>query len=245
MMKKKEENQNNNKKKVIYFLFPIFVVVTIIELVFLLNTGTCNKELNGNSNEIKSIKEPNYDEEMTLGDILYNSTDVSYNNANSGLTSTNVKAAIDELYQMASTWINPNNNFGTPQYYAFGKYKGWCSSTDTKCNSYSDFPTTSTTPPSGKNVYAAIYADGEYGLCIKRNGIEHCFRGRNWIAEAQHMQKVFSGANDSYNFATTYINFFGSDFECSVNAKGRVYCGDLGTDALCLLDSTGYVDCRE
>ena len=104
------------------------------------------------------------------------SQSVYYNNSTSGATSTNVQGAIDELYTRSNTWINPMN-MGTPQYYAFGTYKGWC--TDTSCNSYADFPTTATTPPSGKNVYAAKYADGQYGVCIKRNGTEHCFRGRN------------------------------------------------------------------
>ena len=77
------------------------------------------------------------------------SQSVYYNNTNSGATSTNVQGALDELYTRASKWLNPND-MGTPQYYATtGKYKGWCSSTDTNCNSYADFPTTATTPPSG------------------------------------------------------------------------------------------------
>lgn len=173
------------------------------------------------------------------------SQSVYYNNSASGATSTNVQGAIDELYTRANTWINPNNNFGTPQYYAFGTYKGWCSSSDTNCNSYSDFPTTSTSAPSGKNVYAARYADGGYGVCINRNGTPHCFRGRNWIAEAQHIQKVFSGANDSCFDYSSDVTCYASDFGCDVYWDGSVYCYDLGANAYCSVDDSGYVMCDE
>ena len=168
---------------------------------------------------------------------------VTYDNTQSGLQSTDVQGAIDELYTKANTWINPNNNFGTPQYYAFGAYKGWCSSTDKNCNSFADFPATSTTPPSGKNVYGAKYADGGYGVCIKRNGKEHCFRGRNWIAEAQHVQKVFSDV--SCNVRSSYVSCIASDFSCGVYSNGTVDCDDLGTFADCGVDARGSVDCSE
>lgn len=171
------------------------------------------------------------------------SQSVYYNNSTSGATSTNVQGALDELYTKANTWINPNNNFGTPQYYAFGTYKGWCSDTDTNCNSYSNFPTRSTTPPSGKNVYAAKYADGGYGVCIKRNGTQHCFRGRNWIAEAQHVQKVFSDV--SCDVGLSYVNCSASDFYCNVYSLGYVDCYDSGSRAGCYVNDNGYVLCYE
>ena len=161
----------------------------------------------------------------------------------SGISSTNVQGAVDELYTRANTWINPNNNFGTPQYYAFGTYKGWCSITDTNCNSYADFPTTSTSAPSGKNVYATKYEYGGYGVCINRNGTPHCFRGRNWAYESQHVQKVFSGANDSCNVYSSNVSCIASDFSCDVNSYGSVHCNDGGTDANCRVDDRGYVSC--
>ena len=40
--------------------------------------------------------------------ILYASSDVSYDNTTSGLTSTNVQDALDELYTKANTRIDPN-----------------------------------------------------------------------------------------------------------------------------------------
>ena len=172
--------------------------------------------------------------------IIFNSNQVGYDNTTSGLSSTDVQGALDELYIKANTWINPNNNFGTPQYYAFGTYKGWCSSTDTNCNSYSDFPTASTTPPSRKNVYAAKYADGGYGVCIKRNGTEHCFRGRNWIAEAQHIQQVFSDV--SCDVSSSRVNCNASDFNFSIYSNGDVICYGNDSYGNCAVIN-GFVSC--
>ena len=178
------------------------------------------------------------------------SQSVYYNNTNSGATSTNVQGALDELYTRASKWLNPND-MGTPQYYATtGTYKGWCSSTDTNCNSYADFPTTSTTPPSGKNVYAAKYKDGQYGVCIKRNGKEHCFRARNYKVEAKHVQEVFSdvGTYDSSTglgcrVRSSYVKCSASDFGCSVDSDGYVDCFDDGTYEYCIVYTDGSVRC--
>ena len=165
---------------------------------------------------------------------------VYYNNTNSGASSTNVQGALDELYTRASKWLNPND-MGTPQYYAFGDYKGWCSDTDTNCNSYADFPTTSTTPPSGINVYAVKYEDGQYGVCIQRNGKEHCFRGRNYKAEAKHVQEVFSDI--SCNLNSSHVSCNASDFNCNVNSNGNVNCNDNGTNENCNVNTDGSVNC--
>ena len=170
------------------------------------------------------------------------SQSVYYNNSTSGASSTNVQGALDELYTRAKTWINPSNNYGTPQYYAFGTYKGWCSSTDTSCNSYSDFPTTSTSAPSGKRVYFAKYPDGGYGVCFN-NGTQHCFRGRNWGYEKEHAKKVFSSCyiptSSSYGYARCQI----SGFLCYFDYRGYVYCRDANTTENCTLDVNGSLDC--
>lgn len=144
----------------------------------------------------------------------------------SGVTATNVQDAIDELYTKANSdsfWLKKYKTFvAAPQYYAYGTYKGWCNSSDTSCNSYADFPTTSTTPPSGKNVYAAKYADGQYGVCIKRNGTDHCFRVRNYTAESKHLQDVFSDI--SCDVDSSSVDCDASDFRCSVGSNGYVKC---------------------
>ena len=170
------------------------------------------------------------------------SSSVSYSNTSSGSSATTVKAALDELYTKASKWLNPND-MGTPQYYATtGSYKGWCSSTDTNCNSYADFPTTATTPPSGKNVYTVKYEDEQYGVCIKRNGKEHCFRGRNYKAEAKHVQEVFSDI--SCDVTSSIVDCDASDVGCNVNSNGRVYCNDNSDNSNCNVNSDGSVNCN-
>ena len=159
----------------------------------------------------------------------------------SGVSANNVQTAIDELYTRASKWLNPND-MGTPQYYATtGTYKGLCSSTDTLCNSYADFPTTSTTPPAGKNIYAVKYEDGQYGVCIKRNGKEHCFRGRNYKAEAKHVQEVFSDI--SCTVRSESVTCIASDFYCRVSSIGFVNCLDNGAGSYCNVYSDGSVHC--
>ena len=168
-----------------------------------------------------------------VADTIINSTSVAYK-------TTTVKAALDNLYDISDTWLNPND-MGTPKYYAYGQYKGWCSSSDTNCNSYADFPTTSTTPPSGKNVYAVKYEDGQYGVCIQRNGKENCFRGRNYKAEAKHVQEVFSDI--SCDVDSSYVVCKASDVGCYVSSDGGVGCRDDGAGSSCYVNAAGSVRC--
>ena len=166
----------------------------------------------------------------------FSSTLVLYNNTKS------VDTALDELYTKVNlSYVDPMN-MGTPQYYAFGAYKGWCNSTDTSCNSYANFPTTATTPPSGKNVYLGLYKDGQYGVCIKRNGKEHCFRGRNYKAEAKHVQEVFSDVSCLVN--SYYVGCNASDFSCYVLPDGAVSCPNQSDGSSCGVNSNGSVTCR-
>lgn len=152
---------------------------------------------------------------------------VGYDNTSSGISSTNVQGALDELYTRASKWINPNN-MGTPTNYIFdGENK----------------PTTSspTTPPSGKNVYLGLYADQQFGVCIKRNGKQHCFRSNNWVAEAKHVQEVFSDI--SCNVRSSRVGCSASDFYCIVRSDGNVDCFDNGSSGDCYVNGDGSVNC--
>ena len=99
-----EENQSKKKIKIVYIIVSVLVIVSLVELVLLLNTN--NKELQS-SKEYTKIQETNYNDDLKLGDstILFDSGNVSYDNTNSGLTSTNVKEAIDELYGTANTCV--------------------------------------------------------------------------------------------------------------------------------------------
>lgn len=155
------------------------------------------------------------------------SQSVYYNNTNSGASSTNVQGALDELFTRASKWVNPND-MGTPTNYIFDG---------------TNPPTTSspTTPPSGKTVYLGLYADIQYGVCIKRNRKQHCFRYNNWVAEAKHVQEVFSG--NSCNVLSSSVICTASDFKCWIASNGLVYCRDNGAGSHCGVDPDGTVDC--
>ena len=98
-------SENVNKyKKYFIIIVPILLIAVIVELILLLKPN----------NELKSNKvKPNYDEDLRLADtILFDSANVSYDNTNSGLTSTKVQDAIDELYTAANTCTT---NLGTCQ----------------------------------------------------------------------------------------------------------------------------------
>ena len=140
---------------------------------------------------------------------------------------TTVQGALDTLYTRASKWVNPND-MGTPTNYIFdGPNK----------------PTTtsSTTPPSGKNVYLGLYADSQYGVCIKRNGTQHCFRYNNWVAEAKHVQEVFSDI--SCGVGSDSVRCDASDCSCYVNSAGYVRCTDSVADSFCYVLPDGTVTC--
>lgn len=164
------------------------------------------------------------------------SSQVGYDNSTSGLAATDVQGALDELNIKADKWLNPND-MGTPQYYASGSYKVWCNSSDTNCNDLADFPTTATTPPSGRYVYLAKYEDGQYGVCIQRNGKEHCFRGRNYKAEAKHVQEVFSDSSCDVNSEEVHCGDYISDVRCFVYSDGRVQCGRNNPYQYCIISS--------
>ena len=175
--------------------------------------------------------------------IYFDGVNVGYDNTTSGLSSTDVQAAIDEINTTVDTWMD-TSNMGTPQYYAFGKYKGWCSSTDTYCNSYANFPTTST-PPTGRRVYATKYTDDQYGVCIKRNdGTSYCFKSRNYVAESKHIYKAFSGENVTCDDRTSVVDCFDVDFSCTFYSTGDVSCIDRVAKVFCSVSGDGYVACN-
>lgn len=160
-----------------------------------------------------------------VADTIINSTSIAYK-------TTTVKAALDELYEKANSdsfWLK--------------KYKTWAGTPTNYILSGSDKPTTSspTTPPSGKNVYLGLYADGQYGVCIKRNGTQHCFRYNNWIAEAKHVQEVFSDiscVDEWYG-----VSCHASNFYCNVYSGGGVECMDEDAPVLCRVNGDGSVNC--
>ena len=158
-----------------------------------------------------------------------NSNQVDYDKSNSSLQSTTVKEALDALYTKSKNWIDPNN-MGKPTNYIFDG---------------ENLPTTEspTTPPEGKNVYLGLYSDKGYGVCIKRNGKQHCFRYRNWVTEKEHIKNVFSdlipwGGTDS-------IAYYGADVGCRLTSSGFIVCKDEIKKDYCFINADGEASAAE
>ena len=156
--------------------------------------------------------------------IVYSANEIGY--TNSGSQVSTIKGALDELYNRTKKWVNPND-MGTPTNYI---YDGL------------NLPTTEspTTPPEGRSIYLALYSDNGYGVCIVRNGEQHCFRYRNWIAEKQHVLNVFSdiscwGGNIDVICLT-------DDVSCRVTSNGFITCMDFSKSDSCLLNIDNEIE---
>ena len=115
---------------------------------------------------------------------------VTYDNTQSGLQSTDVQGAIDELYQKAAS---------IPKiYYAFG---------DPTTSSTTDYTTLN------KNVFVALNGT-QKSVCIIRNNKLHCFDNNNSAYEKWHIQGVFNDI--SCNVYSSYVDCSASDFGCTV-----------------------------
>ena len=56
-------------------------------------------------------------------EVLFTSTEVSYDNTNSGMSSRNVQGAIDELYGAATNYVTYNGRLQLVFIYEFNLYK--------------------------------------------------------------------------------------------------------------------------
>ena len=65
--------------------------------------------------------------------ILYQSSQVSYSNSNSGLSSTNVQAAIDELSNKMSSYVDPMTIIGFATDNDYGNIKIWINDSNELC----------------------------------------------------------------------------------------------------------------
>ena len=167
--------------------------------------------------------------------IVINGEQVTYDNTNTSLSSTNIQDALNELY---SSVLSEN--------YLLNKYKTLSGTPTNYINNGKNLPTTEspTTPPTNKRIYLGLYSDGQLGVCIERNSVQHCFRSKNFIAEVMHVKEVFS---DIQCYFVSYDNTeycLASDFSCIVRANGSVYCrdhNDINGD--CVIQADGSVKC--
>ena len=151
--------------------------------------------------------------------IGIDSDQVIYNKSSSLLNSTNVKGALDELYEKSNS-----SDFFVKKYLdELGKPVSYYYYYDTLHPSEQE-PVSK--PLSKWNVYTATYADGQQAICIKYNGKEHCFLRNNHIAELKHLQSIFS--ENMCKFSTTSnsagIQCGVSDIHCTILFDGRTAC---------------------
>ena len=165
--------------------------------------------------------------------IYFNANQVAYDKTNSGLISSNVQEALDEIY-----------NSVLSEDYLLDKYMNLIGTPTNYINDGENPPTTEspTTPPSGRTVYLALYSDGEYGVCIKRKGVQHCFAYGNFIVESKHLLDVFSDTQCTYSLNDGF-SCTGSNPRCSVRPTGVVVCNESIT-GFCAVGFENYAYCR-
>lgn len=140
--------------------------------------------------------------------INISSNNVTYDNTNSGSSSSNVKGAIDDLYDQADNCITTK----APKYFEFG------------------VPTTSSTQDYttlDKNVFAALWESGKSGVCTLINDQLICLQMDNYEVEKKHIKEVFSSGSCTEN--DTYIECQEGEAGCRAYKDGGVSClGNAG-----------------
>ena len=164
--------------------------------------------------------------------ILFNADAVGFDNSGTTLNSTNVQDALDELYTKADS-----------DYFFLKKYRTFSGTPTNYTFDGTNAPTTSSSvsAPLDKNVYLGLYSDGQYGVCIIRNGDQHCFRQNNWLSESKHIQEVFSDI--SCTDIGTQVGCQATEFYCYAYANGRVGCLDRIDNKECTVYSSENVNC--
>ena len=165
--------------------------------------------------------------------IFYNANQIVFAKNNSDLDVVNVQEALDEIY-----------NSVLSEDYLLDRYMTLIGTPTNYINDGENPPTTEspTKPPSGRTVYLALYSDGEYGVCVKRKGVQHCFAHGNFIVESKHLLDVFSDVQCTYSLNDGF-SCTASDHWCSVRPTGAVVC-DESITRVCGVGLDNYAYCR-
>lgn len=89
--------------------------------------------------------------------------------------------------------------------------------------------TDSTDPPTGHNVYLALFSNENKGVCMMRNGIQHCFEMNNYAAESNNLRDVFSGSEHTCE----QFECYDYDFDCITGNDGAVGCYEYASNEYC------------
>lgn len=148
------------------------------------------------------------------------SSNVSYSNSSSGLKSTNVQGAIDELYNMVNSKIT-TYEFGTPT-----------------ASSSIDFQ--DVIDSSGSNVFSQKKGS-ELSICIYLNGSLSCFKNNDFTNEKVHLKEAFSSSCGEFSGNINCGN--STTGNCSLYSNGSVDCTS-SSKKVCRLTSNNVVTCQ-
>ena len=152
---------------------------------------------------------------------------VTYSNSSSGLSSTTVQEAIDEIYEKSKTHC-PDGYECTKLYYAFGR------------------PTTSSTTDYttlGYNYFVRLKGTGELGACTIRNEKSFCINSNNFDNSKAKLIEEFG--KDACNVDSSGVGCSDSDSGCFAYSNGSVGCHGASAHSYCYVDSDGSADCYD
>lgn len=171
--------------------------------------------------------------------ILFNSSDVLFDNSACGLSSNTVQGAIDELNAIANKKACvPSSN---PTYFALGE------------------PTTSSTTDYtslGKKVFVGLYNDNNKAICILRSSNNKliCFKVNDYSNQSKYASEVFSDVGCSENSSSTICDtssldsilhsFQKSDFNCVIMKSGVVRCTEISSNKYCVAGGNNSASCN-
>lgn len=158
--------------------------------------------------------------------ILYSSDEVSYDNSSSGLASTNVQGAIDELFTKANLCGSTSgDSIYTPISYGFD---------------YIDDYTSASEVP--HQVFLVKYEGlRKYGVCIESGD---CFRYNNYDEEKVHIQEVFENLGGSCKLYSTSITCSDGYTSCVIYSNGELYCEVPNVEETCRVSYYGDYGCE-
>lgn len=160
------------------------------------------------------------------------SNEVVYDNTNSKLSSTNVKDAIDELNEKATTKLDeakqtcPDgyecNKIFTPKYFAF--IEGSFTKEELKAKNITDYQEINSSKYV-TNFVAALSMDGEVGICDISSGL-FCVKAGDYENSITKLKKHFGESS-----CASYLGYY------SCNYSGLVY--DVVEDGTVSFHSNG------
>ena len=158
---------------------------------------------------------------------VINASSVAFSGSTSGLTSTNMQAALNEAYNNCKTKC-PDGYKCTPlpKYFAFG------TPTTSSATDYTKL---------GKNVFATLYSDGKTGgVCINDGGL-FCIKTNDYYNSEAALKAHFGKANcSSYS---SYVRCVSESFGCGASSDGTIGCNDEVAWTSCDVSPGGEVLC--